>query len=259
MKKHILRNALLTACAAFAGMMASCTTFYGEPTTEYYSINNNYTKLDVSNAFKVTVSATATKAEVTVPEELHGKLKLEVKDGTLYIGFTRWIITSDKCTVVLPLNMQLEDLDLSGASSFTGNLQGTSSDIEVSGASTFEGDVAASKVDLELSGSSSYKGVVNCDEAEVDISGASKATIHGVCTGTMEIDVSGASDLHAIDFKTDAVTGELSGSSDADVTVCSSIAVNVSGSSELTYGTSSPECHPDFRCTTSGSSSITPR
>ena len=48
-------------------------------------------------------------------------------------------------------------------------------------------------------------------------------------------------------------------SKDADVTVCSSIAVNVSGSSELTYGTSSPECHPDFRGTTSGSSSITPR
>ena len=77
--------------------------------------------------------------------------------------------------------------------------------------------------------------------------------------GIMDIDVSGSSRLNAIPFNTDAITGELSGSSDADVTVCNRIAVSVSGASDLTYGTSSPDCRPEYRCTTSGSSSVTPR
>lgn len=260
MKKQSLRVAVLFFCAVFAGMFASCGKYYGEPTTKHYSISGNYTELNISHAFDVTVSETATDAVVTVPEDLHSKLKLEVKNGTLYIGFTRSIIVSySECKVVLPVNMQLEDLELSGASSFRGNLQGTSSDIEISGASEFYGDVTASDIDFEISGASDYKGTVVCDEVDMNLSGASNATIQGACTGTMDIDVSGASNLHAIDFNTDAVTGSLSGSSDADVTVCSRIAVNVSGASDLTYGTSSPACHPTFGCTLSGSSTAAPR
>ena len=260
MKKKNLRLTVLFFCATLTGMFASCSKFYGDPTTMNYPINSNYTKLDVSHAFDVTVSADVTDAVVTVPEDLHSKLKLEVKDGTLYIGFTRsWIVASGDCKVVLPLNMQLKDLELSGASSFIGNLQGVTSDIEVSGASKFYGDVVAADVDMEVSGASKFEGGLMCDEVEMDISGASTATIHGACTGTMEMEVSGASDLHAVEFNTDAVTGSLSGSSDADVTVCSRIAVSVSGSSDLTYGTSSPACRPTFACTLSGSSTATPR
>lgn len=260
MKKQSLRIAVLFFCAAFAGMFASCSKYYGEPTTMNYPVNGSYTKLDVSHAFDVTVSSDVTEAVVTVPEDLHSKLKLEVKDGTLYIGFTRsWIVTSDECKVVLPVNAQLKDLELSGASTFHGDLNGESSDIELSGASDFYGNVMASEVDFEISGASDYKGSVLCNGAEVNLSGASSATIQGACIGTMEIEVSGSSKLHAIDFSTDAVTGSLSGSSDADVTVCSRIAVSVSGSSDLTYGTSSPDCSPTFACTLSGSSTATPR
>ena len=258
MKKHILIPAVLLA--AFAGLFASCSKYYGEPTTMNYTIDGSYTKLDVSHAFDVTVSDDVTEAVVTVPEELHSKLKLKVKDGTLYIGFTSsWIVTSDDCTVVLPRNLQLKDLELSGASSFRGNLQGASSDIELSGASDFYGSVLAAEVDFEVSGASKADCMVSADEVDADISGASKVTLQGACIGTMDIDVSGASDRNARLFDTDAVVGELSGSSDADVTVCSRIAVAVSGSSRLTYGAASPACSVTFACTTSGSSTITPR
>ena len=260
MKKHFLIPAALLFCAAFVGLFASCSKYYGEPTTQNYPINGSYTKLDVSHAFDVTVSDAVTQAIVTVPEDLHSKLKLEVKNGTLYIGFTRsWIVAGSDCTVILPPNAQLKDLELSGASSFTGNLQGVTSDIELSGASDFYGNVTASDVDFEISGASSYNGIVACDEVDVDLSGSSTLTIQGACSGKMEMGVSGASQVKASGFDTDAVTGSLSGSSDADVTVCSLLKVNVSGASDLTYGTSSSDCHPTVNCQVSGSSSVNAR
>lgn len=260
MKKHFLIPAALLFCAAFAGLFASCSKYYGEPTTEHYSIDGSYTKLDISHAFDVTVSDDVTDAVVTIPEELHSKLKLKVKDGTLYIGFTSsWITTSADCKVLLPRNAQLKDLELSGASSFRGDLQGTTSDVELSGASEFYGNIAAHSVEFDISGASDANCNVSADVVDAEISGASKVILKGACVGTMDIDVSGASDLFASEFDTDVVTGDLSGSSDADVTVCDRIAVEVSGASHLTYGTSSPDCRPAYGCTTSGSSSVTPR
>lgn len=260
MKNPSLRLAALFFCAAFAGMFASCSYYYGEPTTMDYPIDGSYTRLEVSHAFDVSVSETATQAVVTVPEELHSKLKLEVKNGTLYIGFTRNLVVSNqKCAVVLPLNPQLTDLDLSGASTFYGDLKGTSSDIDLSSASDFFGNVEAADVNFEISGASTYKGNVNCDLMDIELSGAATATLHGTCTGIMEIEVSGASDLHAFEFNTETVSGSLSGASDADVTICNRIAVSVSGASDLTYRTSSPDCHPVYNCTTSGGSTVTTR
>ena len=260
MKRTIIHLSATLICVAMAGIFGSCSKFYGEPTTQNYTINGSYTKLDISHAFDVTVSDEVTQAVVTVPEELHSKLKLEVRNGTLYIGFTRNLIVSgSQCTAILPLNPQLKDLELSGASSFVGDLQGVTSDVEVSGASDYKGSINATKVEFDISGASSAKCTVFCDQAEADVSGSSDLNLTGACTGIMDIDVSGSSRLNAIPFNTDAITGELSGSSDADVTVCNRIAVSVSGASDLTYGTSSPDCRPEYRCTTSGSSSVTPR
>lgn len=258
MKKKILIPAVLLA--AFAGLVTSCSKYYGDPVTQNYAISGNYSKLDVSHAFDVTVSDDVTEAVVTVPERLHGKLKIRVKEGVLEIGFkSNLTVSGRQCTVVLPRNTQLRDLELSGASTFRGDLQGGESDIEISGASEFYGNVTATDVEFDISGSSTYKGAVSCDKVDVELSGSSNATLSGACTGTMDIHVSGSSKLDAIYFDTDAVTGSLSGSSDADVTVCNRIAVSVSGASDLTYGTSSIGCRPTYGCTTSGSSSVTPR
>lgn len=260
MKTNIIIPAMALLAIAMVCLYASCTKDYGEPTTQNYPITESYTKLEVSHAFDVTVSDNITEAIVTVPEELHGKLKLKVTNGTLHIGFTStWINTDKECSVVLPRNAQLKDLELSGASSFRGDLQGNSSDVELSGASEYYGNIVAADVDIDLSGASTYRGMVSCDEADVNFSGASSALVEGACTGTMDIEISGASDLHASQFNTDIVKGNLSGASDADVTVCRRIAVTLSGASNLTYGTSSSSCNPTDDCTTSGGSTVTRR
>ena len=220
-----------------------CTKDWGVPVTRNYPVNAPYTKLDVSNAFEVTVSDQVTDVVVTVGELAQERVVVRVVDGELQIGFkpnTFVFQPNVKAVAVIPANANLSDLDLSGASSFTGDLRGADVDIDLSGASTYRGNVEATELDI-------------------DLSGASDAIIHGVCQTKMDIDLSGASTLKAADLSAMSVYGEMSGASDADVTVCSALNVDLSGASTLTYGTSSEECHPNVNCPASGGSTVRPR
>lgn len=216
-----------------------CTKDWGTPVTKNYPINGAYTKLDVSNAFEVTVSDQVTDVVVTVGELAHDRVVVKVVDGELLIGFKPNTNYSGKAKAVIPAAV-LRKLDLSGASSFTGDLRGDD-------------------VDIELSGASTYRGIVEATELDIDLSGASDAILSGACQTKMEIDLSGASTLKAANLSAMSVYGEMSGASDADVTVCSDLNVELSGASTLTYGTSSEDCHPVVNCSTSGASTVQPR
>ena len=217
-----------------------CTKDWGTPATKNYPINGAYTKLDVSNAFDVTVSDQVTDVVVTVGELAHDRVVVKVVDGELLIGFKPNTMYNGKAVAVIPANANLSDLELSGASSFTGDLRGDD-------------------VDIELSGASTYRGTVEATELDIDLSGASDAILSGACQTKMEIDLSGASTLKAANLSAMSVYGEMSGASDADVTVCSDLNVELSGASTLTYGTSSEDCHPVVNCSTSGASTVQPR
>lgn len=232
MKKTLV---ILSLCALFFG----CTKDWGTPATKNYPISGAFTKLDVSNAFKVTVSDQVTDVVVTVGELAHDRVVVRVVDGELRIGFKPNTNYSGKAKAVIPAAV-LRKLDLSGASSFTGDLRGDD-------------------VDIELSGASTYRGTVEATELDIDLSGASDAILSGACQTKMEIDLSGASTLKAANLSAMSVYGEMSGASDADVTVCSDLNVELSGASTLTYGTSSEDCHPVVNCSTSGASTVQPR
>ncbi len=216
-----------------------CTKDWGTPATKNYPINGAYTKLDVSNAFEVTVSDQVTEVVVTVGELAHDRVVVKVVDGELQIGFKPNTNYSGKAKAVIPAAV-LRKLDLSGASSFTGDLRGDD-------------------VDIDLSGASTYRGTIEAAELNIDLSGASDAIINGVCQTKMVIDLSGASTLKAADLPAMSIFGDMSGASDADVTVCSALNVELSGASTLTYGTSSEECHPNVNCPASGGSVVKPR
>ena len=253
-----IRIAMLVAAATLG--FAGCETYYGEPVSFRQDVAGNYTAVKVSHAFDVTVSDTATAATVTVPEKMVDKVKLQVRNGVLEIGFQKTLAFAiGECSVILPLNASVKDLEVSGASSYAGNLQGDRSEVDVSGSSSFRGNIAASEIDFEISGASEARCTVTADRIDAEVSGASDVTLGGDCTGTMDIEVSGSSKLHAEALGASAVTGSVSGSSRADVTVCDRIAVSVSGASNVTYGLSSPECRPTYECTTSGASNVAPR
>ena len=233
MKKTII---LLSLCVLFFG----CTKDWGSPATKNYPINGSITGLDVSNAFHVTVSDEVTDVVVTVGELAHDRVVVKVINGELQIGFKPNTRYNGTAKAVIPANVSLSDLDLSGASSFVGELNGHDVDVNLSGASIFRGNVDA-------------------DEIDIDLSGASNAFIDGRCQNKMEIDLSGASTLKAANLNAQSVSGHMSGSSFADVTVCTLLNVELSGASTLTYGTVSDDCHPNVNCPSSGSSTVRPR
>ena len=233
MKKTII---LLSLCALFFG----CTRDWGTPVTRNYPINGAFTELDVSNAFHVTVSDEVTDVVVTVGELAQDRVYVRVVDGELQIGFRPNTMYNGTATAIIPATANLRSVELSGASTFTGDLNGHD-------------------VDIDLSGASHFHGSVDADEIDLDLSGASKAVMSGFCQEKMDVDLSGASSLEASLLETPSVFGSLSGASTADVTVCSNLNVSLSGASTLIYGLVSPDCNPYINCPCSGGSTIRPR
>lgn len=235
---------LLSISILFLG----CTKDWGTPATKNYPISGAFTKLDVSNAFKVTVSDQVTDVVVTVGELAHDRVVVRVVDGELRIGFKPNTWYNGKATAVIPVTM-IRDLELSGASSFTGDLYGN-------------GDYDSRNAGVKLSGASTFRGRIDATELDVELSGASEAFIDGfepTKLEKMEIDLSGASTLKAPYLSAESVYGEMSGASNADVTCCFNLNVKLSGASTLTYGTYSDECHPNVNCPASGGSVVKPR
>lgn len=231
--KHFF--SLLAICSLFIG----CTTDYGNPTSKSYSVNGSFNGLNISDAFSVTMSDQVSSIIITVGERAHDRLDLRIKDGNLHIGFRPGVTYMGDAIAIIP-TCTLRNLDLSGASSFKGDLSGSTVNIDLSGASTYRGNIQASNIEL-------------------DLSGASSASITGYCDNTMDIDLSGASNLHAIRLDATDVKGDMSGASTADITCCDYLRVNLSGASKLTYGIISNSCVPIVRCEKSGGSSVRER
>jgi hypothetical protein len=229
--------------------------------TVNYPVTDNYTALDVSNAFDVVVCDTISEAKVTVRGGEHKNVIFKVEDGTLKIGFKNGLFHWNHGTakVLLPYNSKLCDVELSGASNFRGNLQGDEVDvdlsgasdfyceidadevnIDISGASDFFGDIWADEIDMALSGSSTIKGNVEALDLNLEMSGASDATFEGY-VGTLKINLTGASNIKKTinemryGFECDQCEGSMSGSSDAYIHCDGTIKVNLSGSSELHF------------------------
>ncbi|MBP5678181.1 MAG: DUF2807 domain-containing protein [Bacteroidales bacterium] len=234
---------------------------HGAPATRVYAINGRYHELEVSHAFEVTMSDTATVATVTIDSMLHDRVVFHVDDGTLKIGLKPGTYSNIKtATVTLPLNTSLDDIELTGASRFTSNspLAAKKISIDLCGASYFNGDIKnAQTVDLEVCGASHFNGSLQpeIDKLDVELTGASTAIISGT-VNVLDIDLSGASNLDAGNLDTKTVNGDISGASTASVLCCDAIKVDVSGASHLTYSTVADGCTPVVDCHTSGASTV---
>lgn len=244
-----------------------------------YVIAGDYTKLDVSSAFDVVVCDTVTQAMVTTPNRLQRYVVVRVEDGVLTIKLRPHLMFgSYDAKVLLPRNEKLCELELSGASTFYGDLKGdkvevdlsgasdfvgslqgaTKVEMELSGASTFNGAIQGSEVSIDLSGSSDIEGSIDADNIELEASGASTVKATGSCLDYLDLDLSGSSDLLAPQMECRNVKGEMSGSSNAEFQVCESLQVTLTGSSSIIYSIPAG-CRPLVNCPTSGSSSVTLR
>ena len=244
MKTNLLTLAaavLLAGCNVNINIEPDLAKDNGPALSRTCPLDGDYHELEVSQAFDVVMSDTVGVPVVTLDSSLFDRLLFRIEGGTLKIGLKPGSYNNiQAASVLLPLNPRLDEIDLSGASSFIA-----------------ESPLRSERMSIELSGASHFSGSIQniTGELDIDLSGASSAIVTG-STALLDIDLSGASHLDAQNLDATSVKGEICGASDARVLCCEQITVEVSGASSLTYCTLADGCTPVVNCPASGSSTV---
>lgn len=248
MKKHILL--IVTA----AMLTSSCVKekLTGVEATKTFDVPGWYDELSVSNNISVSFSDQVELVTVTADEGIISNFEMKLVEGELKM-YRKQIFDflPSPIRVLLPCNAQLREVNLSGTSSFNGNLEANEIEIAASGSSLFKGNLRANEIDVSLSGESSVTAnSLIASKLDLDFSGASWAQLNG-SVENLELDFSGASELrtevvdHVYAFACMNCESALSGASKANLHCDGRIYGSLSGSSEIRYtGNADTEnCH----------------
>lgn len=139
------------------------------------------------------------------------------------------------------------EADLEGASQLKAPIFGGGDvNLELSGSSSYRGEITAGDVRLELSGASMIESRVGCRVIDVLASGSSMVNLRGKATEEASLDVSGASTVSAMGFKSPNVVGDVTGCSMVEIDCLENIELDISGVSTVTYtGGGSNDCNVD--------------
>jgi len=183
----------------------------------------NFHGIDVSNAFDVYISQGSTEAVAVSAESLKDreKIKVEVKNGILYVGLDRgWSWSLTRGSKKLKAYISFKDIDI----------------LKVSGACEVEinGVLKGNELSIDQSGASDLSGKIEVNKLSVDLSGASDIQLSGTAT-QLHIDASGASSFKGFDLVTETCHAEASGASDIKITVNKELSAEASGASDVRY------------------------
>lgn len=205
----------------FTGCINDDLTLYpSSETTNREFFFSDYTSLDISDAFDVSIqfSDTAESIEIFANENILNYVLVYKQDDQLIIELR-------------------DDINLRGNFTLVANIKTTEiQNFSASGASivTLENTLATDEIYINLSGASIFSGDLNTTILTGDISGASYLDITG---GTVEcdLDVSGASTIIDFDFTAESFKAYLSGASNCRMTISDRLDIVASGGSTLRY------------------------
>jgi hypothetical protein len=182
----------------------------------------NFHGISLSSAFDVYLSQSKEEAvAVSASEVKHReRIKVEVKDGILYISYEskgmNWASGNKKLKAYISFK-QIDKLSISGAC-----------DVFINGTLKADG------LTINQSGASNLKGKIEVNKLAVDLSGASDVTVSGSAM-QLKVEASGASDFRGYDLITDICNASASGASDIKITVNKELSANASGASDVRY------------------------
>ena len=185
--------------------------------TEELSIRD-FSAIEVGGAFDVEIVRSDTYGvSITAEDDLFKNLDVSKEGDTLRIRHARHIgwraqITRPKARIALPL---LRELRLSGASR-----------------ATINGFNSSEAFKLELSGASSVSGEITAGDAEIELSGASRAKLAGSAKDAV-IEASGANHVDFSDFSVRNAAVKLSGASHVSLKIDGRLDARLSGVSHL--------------------------
>ena len=258
MKRNV--KMLLLALAG-AVVLTSCNPNYGKPETRTFPLTEEYDELEIHHAFDVVMSPAFTEAKFTIPEQLYDKLVFEVKNGRLTVSFgNNFMSAVNNLQLELPMNSELEEIELNGASELAILGPVRLGKVDLSGASKLIAEDVDNEglKEVKLSGASKAVLTGVSGSLRVELSGASKAELYGA-SGEMDVELTGASYLDAWHVSADEVHVDLSGASEADVTICSELSGELSGASVVLYDLVGQTCNPEIDCQLTGGSEVVKR
>jgi len=197
---------------------------------------SDFDKVDVSDAFELKLIESDTFfVQITIDDNLAQYVRVDDQNGWLNIGMANGNYNTDhiKAEVHMPL---ITDLTGSGATAidmynFTDT---TDFNLDLSGASVYSGSFVANICNIRLSGASVVNISVPCTELYMDASGASVVNMNGSCSD-FYLEGSGASVFNLGNFITNNSTIGLSGASQATIHVLDHLNAILSGASVLKY------------------------
>ena len=182
-----------------------------------------YNGINVSSSFDVYLSQSNEEAVAVsaADSKYRERIKVEVKDGILYISYNSeskmsWGSSNKKLKAYISFK-QIDKLNVSGAC-----------DVYISGI------LKAENLSIHQSGASDIKGKLEVNKLTVNLSGASDITITGT-TIQLSIEASGASDFKGFDLVSDICDARASGASDIKITVNKELSAHASGASDVRY------------------------
>ena len=208
--------------AVFPALFAQDVTVINDKNAQERKVGS-FHAIRVSSSFDVIIKQGNEEAVVVSASEdkYRSRIKAEVVNGVLRISYEnesvwKWTNGDKKLRAYISVK-NMDGLYVSGAC-----------DVKI------DGVLKTSKLKIELSGASSFKGEVDVNEMIVDQSGASNSNVKGRATN-ITIEVSGASDFKGFDLVTENCKAEASGASDIRITVNKDLKVKASGSSDVEY------------------------
>ncbi len=181
---------------------------------------SEFDKVEVSNSFAVTLArADHFKVIVHIDDNLAKHLRVSQHKRVLKISMdSKYSYSVGRKSMRVEISMpHLAGLDLSGATR-----------ARVSGFSS------TNDLEIELSGASSVTGELTAKKVKLDMSGASSIELRG-SADYMTLDASGASHAELADFLLIGSDVDLSGASEAEVSVSGKLDISASGASQLAY------------------------
>lgn len=213
-----LLAALLAVCSlvSFTSYYSSVSSLQDDSRT--FSVRD-FDRLDIGSAMEISVrQGSSYSVKASGRKSDLDDLEASVSGGKLRVRYreSRW--NSNRKRVKLDITMpQLHGIDFSGASR-----------------STVAGFRNQGNLDLEISGASSSTIEIDATRLNLDASGASNVTLTGKAE-TLAGEVSGATSLKAQDLALKDASLEVSGASSARLNVTGKLNVDASGASSVRY------------------------
>lgn len=176
-----------------------------------------FRSVETSGSIKVVLKQGGTNSlRVIADDNIQDKIETEVRGNKLIIDMDGNFCDAGEITVYIT-SKEYDGVDASGA-------------VEI----ISDGKLNVKDFELDLSGSSKVTLDLNAANVRTSSSGASEIHLKGQST-THELDLSGSSSIEALDFVVSKYRIESSGASNSRINVLNELSISSSGASEVQY------------------------